>query len=99
MRVRFVAVLVLCVAVAASGKASPTLIGANADIGAAREACWELAKPIPSIWRLRIASGHFDARPEGKLWHVRLIEPPSAPKCPVDGNTVTCTVMPCYTKS
>jgi hypothetical protein len=101
MLIRFLAVLLSSVAAVASANASSAPIDAGAAISAARKACWELSKPVPSIWRLRIASGRFDAQLESKLWHIRLIESSFAPKCPVvdatvtiDGSTVTCTLRP-----
>ena len=112
LRVRMSARLcvVLCVAssfVAATNvPASATAIDSGAAVRAARNACWEGPGPVGPVWRTRIDHGHFSARLGGNTWHIQLVESAKSPKCPVidatvttDGNTVTCTITPCYTSS
>jgi len=102
---RALAVLVIGMTATMGAQASPASIDAAAAIKAARAVCWEGPGPIPPAWRLRLASGRFDARLDRKIWNVRMIEPPTAPKCPVvyatvtlDGGRIECTIAPCYAK-
>jgi hypothetical protein len=98
-------ILIICLAamfvLVGVAQARGRAAGANTAIRMARKACWEKG-PITPAWRLRIDQGHFDARKEGALWHIRLVESP-ARKCPVvdatvtvNGENVTCTLTPCY---